>query len=123
MRILVGNAWRDGYLDEARLPGTCRVEVLRWVALEPVDGLFFVRPFSLRYLWRYATEIGLKATLRKVRSRWAERHRNMRWFSVGVGRILEPAEGQEFSVGSLVVFVAPAQPKAMERVVLHGLLI
>jgi hypothetical protein len=118
MRVLGGNQWRGGFLDPHRGPGEYRVQVLAWKNLERLDGLYFVRPPSLRLLWNYSREIGPRELLRKVRSRGQERARNEKYCAIGVGRILEPAGDARFPQGQLVAFVAPCHPACVERLVL-----
>ncbi|MGH9894730.1 MAG: oxidoreductase, partial [bacterium] len=65
MRIL-GPTWKDGFLDDCRLPGTCRIQVRIWQNLAQLQGLYFVPPKRWRVLWNYLSEVGLHGVLRKV---------------------------------------------------------
>ena len=68
-------------------------------------------------VWNYLREIGPRATLRKVVSRTRERFRNAKFFSCGLGRVLEGPRDGRFAVGERVIFLLPAGPACAERVV------
>ncbi|MHB1421809.1 MAG: Gfo/Idh/MocA family protein [Gemmataceae bacterium] len=117
MRVLIGNEWRDGFLDHHCGPGECRLQVARWITLEKISGMYFVREKSLRMLWNYFLEIGLRAVLRKIRSRMRERFRNEKAIACGIGRVIEsPPPGSR--AGNPLVFIAPCHPLCLERVVI-----
>jgi predicted dehydrogenase len=118
MRVLLDGKWQDGFLDEHRGEGAVRVRVRGMVNLEAVGGLYFVRRASLRMLLSYVREIGPVEVARKVVSRRRERFRNLKFVSAGVGEVLEADPSSDLSVGNVVVFVAPAHPACVERVVL-----
>ena len=52
----------------------------------------------------------------------SESLRNVRFFSVGLGRVAEGSTGL-WSEGTAVAFVAPAHPRCVERIVLPSSLI
>jgi predicted dehydrogenase len=112
MKALIGGRWQAGYLDEHRRPGSSRVRVLAQRDLGPVDGLHFVPARSPRMVLDYVGEVGLAGAARKVRSRLAEQGRNEKHLSAGVAEVLE---SDDFPAGSLVTFVAPCHPPAVER--------
>ena len=112
MKALIGGRWQAGYLDEHRRPRSSRVRVLAQRDLGPVDGLHFVPPRSPRLVLNYAREVGVTGVARKVRSRLAEQGRNEKHLSAGVAEVLE---SEDFPAGSLVTFVAPCHPPAVER--------
>ena len=117
MRIMVGDAWADGFVDPHRSSHSYRVQVLVWVPVEPLRDLFFVRRSSVRMLTNYVATIGLRDVGRKIRSRRAERSRNDKWLAYGAGIVLEgPVEGR-FAPGVTVAFVAPRHPRCVERLV------
>lgn len=123
MRVFSGGEWRDGFLDEHRPHGSYRIQPLIWVNLEELKDLYFVRPRSIRLVWNYLREIGVREVLRKIISRSNERHRNQKFVSCGVGRIIDADAGADFGVGDLVAFIAPLHPPCMERVVLSSVLV
>jgi len=118
MFVLTGGNWTDGYLDEHRDPGTCRVQVSAWLRLRRIDDLYFVPGRDWRRVSNYVREIGTRQVWRKIRSRLAERGRNEKVLAVGAGRIVEPGAGQTLAAGTPVLFVAPCHPVAIERIVL-----
>jgi predicted dehydrogenase len=118
VRALLDDRWQDGLLDYHRSPGEYRVEVQAWLVLEPVQGMYFVRPFSPRMVGAYVREVGLRETARKVASRLRERGRNEKYVASGAGRVLEAPEGGRFAAGERVAFVAPSHPGCVDRIVL-----
>ena len=94
MFVLTGGNWTDGYLDEHRESGTCRVQVSAWLRLRRIDDLYFVPDRDWRRVSNYVREIGTREVWRKIRSRLAERGRNEKVLAVGAGRIIEPADGE-----------------------------
>jgi predicted dehydrogenase len=123
MRVLLGDEWEDGFLDEHRPPRAYRVQVLAWRNLERLDDLYFVRRGSWRILANYLRELGPVEVARKVASRRSERHRNRKFVSVGLGRVLEGPDGEGVEAGRVVAFLAPCHPACMERVVLPAALV
>lgn len=117
MRIL-GRRWKDGYLDETRLPGHYRIEVRLWARLGPVEGMYFQRGRDWRLVWNYLNEIGFRQVLRKVVSRRSEHLRNAKYVSVGAGTVLAADADCPVPVGSKVTFLAPCHPPCVERLVL-----
>jgi len=118
LRILIGDDWRDGYLDEHRTADAFRVRVHALLTVDPLKDLYFVRERSLWRLWNYAREVGVLWVVRKVLSRSRESARNRKYLSIGRGVVLEAPPGSAAGVGARVVFVAPAHPRAFERIVL-----
>lgn len=117
MRALLRDEWTGEFLDYACGPRACRIAVDAWLALAPVDGLYFVRPKDPRMVWNYLRELGPRAVWRKICSRWAERDRNEKFVSCGIGRVLSsPAGGPP--VGADVVFLAPKHPQCVDRLTL-----
>ena len=123
VRILVGDRWIDGFLDEHRPAGTVRVRVHALRTLAKLDDLYFVRERSLRTLWNHAREVGPMWVARKVLTRLRESARNEKYASIGVGVILEADAGGTLSPGDAVGFLAPSHPRASERVVLPEALV
>lgn len=117
MRIL-GRRWKDGYLDETRLPGDYRIEVRVWARLAPVQGIYFQRGRDWRVVWNYLREIGVRQVLRKVLSRRKEALRNAKHVAVGAGVVLAADRDASIAVGETVAFVAPCHPPCVERLVL-----
>lgn len=117
MRCLLGERWQDGILDPHRGAAEVRIQVLAWLRLERLDDLYFQRPRSLRLVWNYAREIGVRATLTKIASRHEERFRNDCYLAAGLGRVLDAPADAGLAPGAMVEFVAPRHPAAAERVV------
>lgn len=83
MRVYRDGRWTDGFLSySADLPDDVAIEVRRWLTIEPVSGLYFVRPRSLRMVVNYARELGLSEVWRKIRSRRAEGLRNQKFLAI-----------------------------------------
>ena len=118
MKVLLSGRWLDAALDPHRDPSFVRVQVLAWLPLARVDDLSFRRSFSPRLVWNYVREVGARATLDKVASRYQERFRNEVCIAAGIGRVLEAPAGSGFAVGALVELIAPRHPLAVERAVL-----
>jgi predicted dehydrogenase len=118
LKVLVGNQWREGFLDEHRHPDEYRIEVMAWKNLEKLENLYFIRPKSLRLLWNYLRELGLVEVWRKILSRTQERYRNQKYLSCGLGCVIESADKEKFCLGQIVAFLAPSHPPCLERIVL-----
>ncbi|MBP7635264.1 oxidoreductase [Candidatus Ozemobacteraceae bacterium] len=118
MNILAGGEWRSGFPDYFRGPGQVRVRILAFRNLARIEGLYFVRPRSMRLLVNYLFEFGLRGVVRKVRSRLGEKYRNEKYISFGIGMILEADAGSVHAVGNIVAFLAPCHPACVERIVL-----
>ena len=114
---ILGDAWQEGYLDYHCGKGQARIQVAAWMVVAPVSGLYVERPRSIRLVWEYLREIGIRATVRKIRSRMDESLRNRRFISVGLGRVAEGST-EPSSEGTAVAFVAPSHPRCVERIVL-----
>lgn len=122
MRVLT-RRWTDGFLDQSLAPGSCRIQPEAWVNLMPVEDMYFIRTPTLRLLANYRKEIGFRNVVSKVESRFRERGRNQKWVSCGIGTIIEVSDIPEVANPTLgsglrVVFLAPAHPRCMERIVL-----
>jgi predicted dehydrogenase len=118
MKILINSKWKDGFLDYHPHPNEYIIQVLAWRSLERSEGLYFVRPKSLRLIWNYLLEIGLVAVFRKILSRGKERYRNEKYISCGVGRVLESFGKTKFGEGQIVSILAPDYPACIERIAL-----
>lgn len=118
MRVFTGEKWTDGFLDYHCRPEDCRIKVLACLTLASVEELYFVRSRSVRLVWNYLREIGFRDVYRKIVSRREERFRNEKFLSVGVGSIQESGTSSKLCEGDCVVFIAPAHPKCVERLVL-----
>lgn len=123
MRILVRGQWAAGYLDYHRPENAVRVAVSAMLNLERLTGLYFEPPSSVRLLWNYVRSAGPLEVLRKVRSRRAERDRNEKFVSCGVGSVLEAPAHLAHLLGRPVVFIATAHPACAERLAIDGSLI
>lgn len=122
MHILTNERWESGYLDEWLPPRHFRIRPEYWLVHSRIDGLYFERKSDLRQVAAYIGSIGLRSTLRKVRSRRLERHRNEKYLVTGVGTILANNDTAG-TAKSRVFFVAPAVQRCQERVVLHESLV
>jgi predicted dehydrogenase len=120
LKILAGEQWKEGYVDYACGPGSVRIAPLRWLNVTEVRSQYFAPEKSLRLVWNYIREVGLAATLRKIRSRSAEAaSRNKKIVSVGIGRVLEVAgDLSGYQLGEIVGFIAANHPECVERVVI-----
>jgi predicted dehydrogenase len=114
---VLGARWSDGYLDYHRGPTELRIRVAAWWPVQKVEDVHLPQPRSLRRVANYVSEIGMRATLRKIRSRLAERLRDERFVAVGIGSVLEADVGDPLA-DATVVFVAPCHPRCVDRVVL-----
>lgn len=124
MNILAGGKWLSGFPDYFRGQGQVRIRVLACRNLARIEGMYFVRPRSVRLLVNYLFEFGLRGVLRKVRSRLGEKLRNEKYISIGIGRVVEADAACRHSEGSCVAFLAPCHPACVERIVLNdGLVI
>jgi predicted dehydrogenase len=118
LRTFDGSQWGPRLLDYWRAEDDLRLEVAAWAVLRPVEDQYFVRRPSLMRLWSYGREIGPRGVWRKIRSRRAERGRNAKYLSIGIGRVMEGGSPR----GSLVVFLAQNHPLCVDRVSLpHAL--
>lgn len=97
------------------------IEVALMVNLYYYEDMYFKREFSLRSVFEYVKEVGVKAVFNKIKSRLSEKERNEKFYSIGIGQIAgtfnNKLQDQE------VVFVAPVFPKACERLVVPEALI
>lgn len=109
MRVLEGFTWRAEVPDYTPAPGDIGLAVRRWLTIAPVEGLYFVRPRSPRMVLNYLRELGPREVWRKVRSRRAERARNAKFVSAGIGVAWD---------GAVHLFVAPTHPQAVDTIAL-----
>lgn len=123
MRILVGNKWREGFLDYYRSPQEYRLQTLAWQTLEKIEEAYHTRPKKLRLLLNYFPIVGPGGMFRKTWSRLREEYRNEKYTSCGVGKILEAPKNGIFKKDEIVGFIAPLHPMLIERLVLPELLI
>lgn len=123
MYILCGKQWRNHYLDYHLSHDSLRIETIAWHNLAATTGVYFERKFNLRMLGEYIRELGWRAVYLKIRSRLAESGRNQKFYSTGIGRVIDTRANSEFSPGDQVVFLAPMHPAACERIVLPPLLV
>jgi predicted dehydrogenase len=118
MRILDGT-WADDYLDYCMSPQDVRVSVQAYWPLRQLSGLYFEQPRSLRRVWNYIHTYGALTVLRKIRSRWAERLRDTRFLAIGLGTVRGVGKDvPQVQPGQSVIFIAPAHPHCLERIVL-----
>ncbi|MFH1037853.1 MAG: Gfo/Idh/MocA family oxidoreductase [PVC group bacterium] len=118
MYLLSGDSWEDRVLDYHRPEGHLRIAVTAWAVVRPITGMYLARPRKWGMLREYLGEFGLRAVIRKVRSRLAERRRNEKYFSTGLGKIISSDDRGGREEGNPVVFIAPAHPSCVERIVL-----
>ncbi len=118
MYIFSGKKWKDGFLDYY-LPkgqGFVRVAPTVMVNLYDYQDMYFVRKFRARAMLEYVKELGIRAVANKIISRLSESARNEKFYSVGLGRIIEGDSSEQLD--KAVVFVAPVFPRACERLVI-----
>jgi predicted dehydrogenase len=94
------------------------IRVRRMVTLRRVSGLYFERARSVRMVFNYLAEIGVRSTVKKILSRSAERYRNEKFLSIGFGVTTDGGGGNQY-----VVFVATRHPRCVDRIVLPGALV
>src|SRR5262245_28592536 len=123
MRVLIGEEWADGFLDEHRFAAAIRIDVRGLATCRSVQAPYFVRERTLRRLWNAVREVGVVWLFRKVASRLKEGSRNEKFLSIGVGVVRDAGAGSTLRQGDAVVFIAPAHPRAMERIVLASPLV
>ena len=114
---VLGNSWREGYLDYWRDPERhYRIDVRLWALAAPVDGQYIVRAPAPRMVWHYVRRIGPVAVLRKIRSRLAEAERNQKYAAIGMGTIVEAPLGSACPIATRVLFFAANHPRCASRV-------
>jgi len=124
VRIFSGENWTEGFLDYSYGPDEVRIKPVRWLNVADVRSQYFVREKSWRLVVNYIREVGLGATLRKIRSRSAEAHRNEKFLSIGVGEIIDVGINvANHQKGDFIGFIASNHPKCVERVVVNSRLI
>ena len=119
LKILAGEHWKEGYLDYACGADAVRILPVQWLNVAEVRSQYFQPARSWRLVWNYIREIGLAATLRKIRSRSAEAaSRNTKMVSVGIGVVVETGAGITAPAkGVMTGFIATNHPECVERVV------
>ena len=117
---VLGKDWQDGYLDYHLSAGEARVAVKAWWVLEELTDRYNPQPRSLRRVWNYMREVGVRQVVRKTWARLKESVRDRPVIAAGVGEVVEGGEGCRFGKGARVLFIAPAHPRCAERVVLGG---
>lgn len=123
MRMLLGSAWSDDFLDYHCGESECRVTVESWVTLRRVDDMYFEASPDILRVITYIREVGFREVWRRVRSRRSERGRNDKYVSVGIGTVVDAGPSAQTSRGMKVAFVAPSHPRCVERVVLTSELV
>lgn len=104
----------DAYLFHDGL----RIQVLALSNVQKIEEQYFIRKASIRKVYEYYKEIGLKYTLLKILSRKHEKIRNEKYFSIGMGRILA-SRAADFEANQFVYFIAYNHPVCPERIVIH----
>ena len=110
--------WSDSHLDYHRHPDESRVRVHGWAPLKRIQGQFFERPRSLRFVWNYVRQFGVYGVFVKILSRLKERERNEKYLAIGIGSIETRADGSQFQTGDIVCFFASNHPRCIDRLVL-----
>lgn len=105
-------------LDECLFPGALRIKVFAICNLKKNQDQFMIREKSLRKLYYYLKEVGFRSTFLKVLSRTREKIRNEKYFSMGIGKIIQ-SSSEHFPVEKIVYFIASNHAKCPERVVVH----
>jgi predicted dehydrogenase len=123
MKILVGNKWREDFLDYYQGENEYRIKVLAWKNLEKLENVYHTRPKSIRLLLNYLSVVGPGGLFRKTWSRLREEYRNEKYTSCGIGEIVAAPETGKFKIGDKVGFVAPVHPALVERIALPEALI
>ena len=107
-----------GILDSYLLQNSLRVHVLSIANLQEINDQYFVREKSFRKIYYYCKEIGIKNTLLKVLSRSREKIRNKKYFSMGIGKIIQSTSAL-FQPEQTIYFIATNHPACPERIVIH----
>lgn len=122
VRMLLGGIWMDGFLDPHRCRGELHVQVRAMLKVERNGSLYFVRKPNVRMLWNYVRDIGIKATIRRIISRSSEKHRNEKYFTIGIGRVVEADAESAFAPGKWAAFCLPVGPACAQRLAVHEML-
>lgn len=118
MKILHKYSWVDGFVDYYRAADEYRVHVRIMHPVRRLDDLYVVRPESLRLVWNYLRDVGPLTVIRKIQSRRREAFRNEKYLAIGTGEIVERPNDGRFALDQTVLFIAPAHPACVERIVL-----
>ena len=116
MQLYINNKTVD-VLDSYLFPNAVRIQVQAICNLQKINSQYFVRQKSFRKIVSYVQEIGLKNTIIKIISRMKEAARNEKYFSVGVGKVIE-SQSLKFKLGQQVYFIASNHPACAERLVI-----
>jgi len=120
LKILFEDKWLDGFLDETILDNTLRVRPYLWVTVSKLSDVYIKPKRNIKYLINYGRDIGIKNTLLKIKSRTKEKIRNDKFLSVGIGEVIEDPKKE--CKGKVVEFIAPINPRCMERIVISKVL-
>lgn len=105
-------------LDDHLLQNSLRIKVHAICNLEKINDQYFVREKSVRKLYHYYREIGIKNTAQKILSRIRENIRNEKYFSIGIGKVLQ-STSKHYQPGQAVYFIASNHPACSERLVIY----
>src|SRR3990167_9303606 len=83
---------------------------------EKFQNQYFLREKSFRKIYYYSKEIGIRNTILKILSRSREKIRNEKYFSIGIGKVLQ-CRSDMFSPSETVFFIATNHPACPERVI------
>lgn len=117
MKILIKGKLHN-ILDSHLPQNSLRIKVHVICNLDKINDQYFVREKTLRNLYNYFREIGIKSVAQKILSRLRETIRNEKYVSVGVGRIVQ-STSTSFLCDKIVCFVATNHPAQAERMVIH----
>lgn len=104
-------------LDSYLHPDSVRIKVQAICNLEKINNQYFVREKSFRTLYNYYREVGIKSVIQKTVSRLREKNRNEKYFSIGIGEIIE-SNAESFVKNTMVFFIATNHPACSERMVI-----
>lgn len=117
MQLFFNNKKID-ILDYFLLQDSVRIKILAIFNIEKINSQYFIRQKSFRKIYYYLKEIGIKNTFIKIMSRTREKLRNEKYFSLGIGRVLE-STSHHYQIGQTVYFIAYNHPACPERVIIH----
>ncbi len=118
MKVLLGGNWKSGFLDYSLDEEKVRVEVKKWVNVRPIGNQYISYSANdWKKVLNYLRKDGLMAVLRKVYSRYKEKGRNQKWFSVGLGYVLESRSTVKINDGDSVIFTACNHPRCIDQTV------
>lgn len=117
MKSLIKNK-RLNILDSYLYERAVRIKVQKICNLEKIENQYFVREKSLRKIYYYCKEIGIKNTFLKILSRSREKIRNEKYLSIGIGEVIQ-SRTLLFYPNQIIYFIATNHPASPAHIVVH----